>query len=67
MVDLRTNKNYKQIFWNMIYYFNEYMLPFEFILPYEDPQFEMDFQNYKKKQKKHVDISQSDFPTNVRL
>lgn len=26
----------KQIFWNLIYYFNEYQLPFEFFLPYED-------------------------------
>ena len=26
----------KHIFWNMIYYFNDYHLPFEFILPYED-------------------------------
>lgn len=26
----------KHIFWNLIYYFNEYQLPFEFILPYED-------------------------------
>jgi hypothetical protein len=25
-----------KIFWNLIYYFNDYHLPFEFLLPYED-------------------------------
>jgi hypothetical protein len=31
--DLR--KNYENLFWNLVYYLNEYQLPFEFILPYE--------------------------------
>lgn len=26
----------KNLFWNMIYYFNDYFLPFDFILPYEE-------------------------------
>jgi hypothetical protein len=26
----------KHLFWNLVYYFNDYHLPFEFILPYED-------------------------------
>ena len=26
----------KQVFWNLIYYFNDYVLPFDFILPYEE-------------------------------
>jgi hypothetical protein len=26
----------KHVFWNLIYYFNDYSLPFDFILPYED-------------------------------
>lgn len=25
----------EQLFWNLVYYLNEYQLPFEFILPYE--------------------------------
>ena len=36
-IDMRMMREYnKQIFWNMVYYFNEYHLPFEFFLPYED-------------------------------
>ena len=31
--DLR--KNHENLFWNLVYYLNEYQLPFEFILPYE--------------------------------
>ena len=26
----------KQRFWNLIYYFNEHHLPYEFMLPYQD-------------------------------
>lgn len=26
---------HKMRFWNLIYYFNEYHLPYEFILPYD--------------------------------
>jgi hypothetical protein len=45
--NLRT-KN-KQIFWNLIYYFNDYQLPFEFILPYEDTnQFDIDYEEFKR-------------------
>ena len=32
--DFRSAKEHSQNFWNLIYYFNEYHLPFEFILPY---------------------------------
>ena len=28
----------KQLFWNLVYYFNDYMLPYDFMLPYEDTQ-----------------------------
>lgn len=34
VVKMRTDN--KNLFWNMIYYFNDYFLPFDFILPYED-------------------------------
>ena len=37
---LRREPNNAQRFWNLIYYFNEFHLPYEFILPYEDKQFE---------------------------
>ena len=33
---LRKEEANKLRFWNLIYYFNEYHLPYEFILPYED-------------------------------
>lgn len=32
----RSGEDYQPLFWNLIYYFNEYHLPYEFILPYED-------------------------------
>ena len=32
--EFRSAANHQQNFWNLIYYFNEYHLPFEFILPY---------------------------------
>jgi len=39
----------KQIFWNMIYYFNDYQLPFDFILPYEDTQeFDEQYEELKR-------------------
>ena len=28
-------KDHEHLFWNLVYYLNEYQLPFEFILPYE--------------------------------
>jgi len=33
---MRVNK--EQDFWNMVYYFNEFNLPFDFILPYENDE-----------------------------
>ena len=44
----------KDIFWNLIYYFNEYHLPYEFILPYEDKTFEKESKDYKKETVKSV-------------
>ncbi len=44
----------EQLFWNLIYYFNEYHLPYEFILPYEDKQFEKDLKRYEVKGKKVI-------------
>ena len=32
--DFRSSEKHTEKFWNLIYYFNEYHLPFEFILPY---------------------------------
>jgi len=29
------SKKDNELFWNLVYYFYEYALPFEFILPYE--------------------------------
>ena len=36
LVDLRDShsEESKQRFWNLIYYFNEHHLPYEFMLPY---------------------------------
>lgn len=31
---------YRVIFWNLIYYFNEHTLPFDCILPYEFEEFQ---------------------------
>ena len=50
----------KDIFWNLIYYFNEYHLPYEFILPYEDKTFEKESKDYKKETVKSVRLKQSD-------
>ena len=47
-------KSPEQLFWNLIYYFNEYHLPYEFILPYEDKQFEKDLKRYEAKSKKVI-------------
>ena len=60
LVDLRTNFELKDIFWNLIYYFNEYHLPYEFILPYEDKTFEKESKDYKKETVKSVRLKQSD-------
>ena len=43
LITLRTNLDYKVIFWNLIYYFNEHTLPFDCILPYEDDEFQDSF------------------------
>lgn len=32
---LRFNKDF---FWNLIYYFNDFLLPYDFMLPYEELQ-----------------------------
>jgi hypothetical protein len=46
MESLRFNK---QLFWNLIYYFNDYMLPYDFILPYEDTHlFDSQFEELKQ-------------------
>ncbi|CDW84381.1 UNKNOWN [Stylonychia lemnae] len=38
----------KNLFWNIIYYFNDYSLPFDFILPYEDTsEFDLDYEQLK--------------------
>ena len=52
----RSEEQNKQRFWNLIYYFNEYHLPYEFVLPYEDKQFERDFKRYEARGKKLVSI-----------
>ena len=46
----------KQRFWNLIYYFNEYHLPYEFILPYECKQFERELKRYEQRSKKTVKV-----------
>ena len=56
LVDLRTNYDIMDIFWNLIYYFNEYHLPYEFILPYEDKTFEKDSKKYKYESKKELKV-----------
>lgn len=39
----------KNLFWNMIYYFNDYFLPFDFILPYEDTsEFDKGYEELRK-------------------
>jgi molybdenum cofactor biosynthesis enzyme MoaA len=39
----------KHLFWNLIYYFNEFQLPFEFFLPYEDTKtFDQQYEELKK-------------------
>ena len=39
----------KHIFWNLVYYFNDYHLPFEFILPYENTQaFDHEYDELKR-------------------
>jgi len=45
--DIRVHN--KHIFWNMIYYFNDYQLPFDFILPYEETkEFDRQYEELKK-------------------
>ena len=39
----------KHIFWNLIYYFNDYHLPFEFLLNYEDTRnFDEQYEELKR-------------------
>ena len=40
----------KQVFWNLVYYFNDYVLPFDFILLYDEtpPEVEKDFDMLKR-------------------
>ena len=41
----------KQIFWNLLYYFQEYKLPFDFMLPYEDSTaYETDYKELIKQE-----------------
>ena len=49
-IDVATMREFnKQVFWNMIYYFNDYQLPFDFILPYEDTKsFDEQYEELKK-------------------
>jgi hypothetical protein len=49
-IDIRQMRGFnKQLFWNMIYYFNEYQLPFEFFLPYEDTkQYDLEYEELKR-------------------
>lgn len=45
----RLRQDNKQMFWNLIYYFNDYHLPFEFVLPYEDTrEFDRQYEELKK-------------------
>lgn len=45
------------MFWNLVYYFNEYLLPFEFVLPYESDRELTEFEAYKREQRaRKVDI-----------
>ena len=55
----RSKEKNKQRFWNLIYYFNEYHLPYEFVLPYEDKQFERDLKRYEARSKKAVGIERA--------
>lgn len=43
---LRTKR--EMDFWNLVYYFNEYLLPFDFILPYESEKQAKVFDLYRK-------------------
>ena len=47
-------KKHDHIFWNIVYYLNEYQLPFEFILPYESEEQQKKFDDYKREQRKQV-------------
>ena len=62
LLELRTKDCWKvkAIFWNLIYYFNEYHLPYEFILPYEDKTFENEVKKYKSKTKKNLKVYKPD-------
>lgn len=56
LLTLRTHQDYKVIFWNLIYYFNEHTLPFDCILPYESDEFQTQLDEYKKLNQKQVVI-----------
>ena len=38
LLELRTSQETQKLFWNLIYYFNEYELCIEFLLPYAQEQ-----------------------------
>ena len=55
----RNSDRRKYLFWNLVYYFNEHGLPFDFILPYQNYQekkFDEECQKYKRAQTKEVRI-----------
>ncbi len=45
--EFRSKAENEESFWNLIYYFNEYRLPYEFILPYKDKKFEKYLKSYE--------------------
>jgi hypothetical protein len=56
----RKSEGRKYLFWNLVYYFNEHGLPFDFILPYQNYQekkFDEEHQKYKRAQEKEFRIS----------
>jgi len=44
----------EQDFWNLVYYFDDYKLPFEFILPYENDVVKQDYVAFRQEQRKQV-------------
>ena len=57
--EFRSRKEHTEKFWNLIYYFNEYHLPFEFILPYQNKNVDKYLKKYKSKIKKKVTITET--------
>jgi hypothetical protein len=48
---LYLRQQHQSVFWNLVYYFNEYLLPFEFVLPYESDRELTEFEAYKREQR----------------